>query len=122
MIGLGVDLVKIPRIAEAIERSKDVFLNKVFTKREIEKASQGDRTAYFATRFAGKEAVLKALCVGWSHGVRGTEIEIDNGKFGEPVVKLSGRVRDIATQKGIEKILLSLSYDSDYAVAVAVLE
>jgi holo-[acyl-carrier protein] synthase len=122
MIGVGTDLVRIPRIAEAIERSGDVFLKKVFTRREIEKALPHDRAAYFAMRFAAKEAVLKALSVGWASGVEGTDIEVDDGGLGEPIVTLSGAVRDMATQRGVRKVLLSLSYDGDYAVAVAILE
>jgi holo-[acyl-carrier protein] synthase len=122
MIGVGVDLVRIPRIAEAIDRSEIAFLNKVFTKREIENASPENRAAYFATRFAGKEAVLKALSIGWAYGAQGTDIQIDSGKSGEPIVTLSGRVRDIATEKGVKEVLLSLSYDGEYAIAVAVLQ
>jgi holo-[acyl-carrier protein] synthase len=122
MIGVGVDLVRIPRIAEAIDRSQVAFLNKVFTKREIENASHENRAAYFATRFAGKEAVLKALSTGWAHGAQGTDIEIDSGKSGEPIVTLSGRVGDIAAEKGVKEVLLSLSYDGEYAIAVAILQ
>ncbi len=122
MIGVGTDLVKIQRIGEAIDRSGNSFLRKIFTSAEIEKASPENRDAYFATRFAGKEAVLKALRVGWANGVAGTDIEIDDGKLGEPLVTLSGRVSEIATEKGVREVLLSLSYEGEYAIAVAVLE
>ena len=122
MIGVGVDLVRIPRIEEAIDRSENAFLNKVFTRREIENASLENKAAYFATRFAGKEAVLKALCVGWAYGVEGTDIDIGSGKFGEPTVRLSGKVSEIAAEKGVSDVLLSLTYEAEYAIAVAILQ
>jgi holo-[acyl-carrier protein] synthase len=121
IVGIGVDLIKIQRIKEALDRSGMRFLEKVFTPKEIELASKGeDRAAYFATRFAAKESVLKAFCTGWA-GVKGTDIHIEPGARGEPLVKLSGGLAEMASQRGVTRVLVSLSYDSEYAIAMCIL-
>jgi len=122
MIGIGIDLVRIQRMADIINRSGEVFIKKLFTDREIELSSQENRIVYFAMRFAAKEAILKALSIGWTDGVKGTDIEIKRGKLGEPLVTLSGKVGEVAARKGVKRVFLSMSYDSEYAIAVAVLE
>ena len=122
MIGIGIDLVRIQRMADIINRSGEVFIKKLFTDREIELSSQENGIVYFAMRFAAKEAILKALSIGWTDGVKGTDIEIKRGKLGEPLVTLSGKVSEVAARKGVKRVFLSMSYDSEYAIAVAVLE
>lgn len=119
--GVGIDIIKIQRIKEAIERSGERFLRKVFTTAEIRSAlEEGDRNAFFATIFAAKESILKAFGIGWV-GVNGTDIEIVRGKLGEPAVKLSKKLQRIMASMGAKKVLLSISYDSEYAIAVAIL-
>lgn len=77
-----------------------------------------DPALFFATRFAGKEAVFK--CFGIDGGsIRLNEIEILTADSGVPRVSLFGALREIAGQKGITAIQISLSYDSEYAVAFA---
>jgi len=121
IIGVGVDIMKIQRMESAIQRSGEIFLNRIFTPSELKEAGQGkDYVAFLATRFAGKEAILKTIGTGWSSGVRLTEIEILNGKFGEPLVSFSGKFNEIISQLN-GQILISLSYDTDYAVAIAIL-
>jgi holo-[acyl-carrier protein] synthase len=121
IVGLGIDIINIQRIKEAIERGGEYFLRKVFTNAEIQSAlDEGDKNAFLAMRFAAKESILKAFGIGWT-GVKGTDIEIVRGKLGEPVVKLSKKLQRIMIYMSAKKVLLSMSYDSEYAVAVAVL-
>jgi len=122
VLGIGTDIVKIQRMQTAVQRSGRGFLEKIFVQRELEQArSCTDFVIYLATRFAGKEAIFKAFGTGWNTGVKLTEIEIANGKFGEPVVLLSGRFSELASQRNVEKVLLSVSYDTEYAIGFAVL-
>ena len=120
--GIGIDLIKIQRMREAIKRSGVLFLEKVFTDREIEHApkEEQERVIYFAMRFAAKESIVKAFGTGWI-GVQGIDIEIKAGYGGEPVVEISGDLADIASRRKINKVLLSMSSDSEYAIAVSIL-
>jgi holo-[acyl-carrier protein] synthase len=122
ILGVGVDIIRIQRMESAIQRGGKRFLAKVFAQRELEAAgSRTDYAVYLATRFAGKEAVFKAFGVGWDVGVKLTEIEIGDGKFGEPSVMLSGKFSQLASQRNVDKLMLTLSYDTDYAIGFAVL-
>ncbi len=80
-LGIGVDIIALSRIRDAIETTGDLFLNKVFTLGEIElgrACPQPD--AYFAMTFAGKEAIFKLFHIGWQTGVKLKEIEIKSGQ------------------------------------------
>ena len=72
----------------------------------------------FATRFAGKEAVFKAFGV---HGdaFRLKDIEILEDESGVPQVFLHGKAAALAEEMGLTRIMISLSYDTDYAAAFA---
>ena len=120
IIGVGTDILKIERIRNAFECDSKVFIKKTYTVNESEQAnSRPDPVMYYSTRFAGKEAVFKAIGID-SDGVRLTDIEILNADNGQPKVKLSGRIHDLAVERGIVNIQISLSYDTDYAIAFAV--
>ena len=117
-----MDLCKIERVREAMERTGEAFLRKFFTEKEIDLASKtSDVAAYFAARFAAKEAIFKALQIGLFK-YEGTDIEISAGELGEPIVSLSGNLAEFATHKGVGQVWVSMSYDGEYAVAVSVLE
>lgn len=119
--GIGVDLVEIKRIADIIDTTGEKFLNKLFTERERSRSSKGNKAEYYAALFAAKESILKALGVGWV-GAKGKDIEINRNRLGAPIVELSGGIAKLATGKGVGDVFLSLSYDSEYAVAFCVLE
>jgi phosphopantetheine--protein transferase-like protein len=77
LLGIGVDIIKISRIRDAVENSGKVFLDEVFTEWEQKRAqSHHDSAAYLAMTFAGKEAIFKCFGIGWETGVRLREIEI----------------------------------------------
>lgn len=121
IIGVGVDIVEIRRIKEAVERNNN-FLEKLFTDTEIEYLNSRKLSPeYIAGRFAAKEAVSKAL----GTGIRGfgfRDIEIDRNELGKPIVVLKGKAKLIAEQFGKYSMHLSISHGEDSAVAYAVLE
>ncbi|MGA2463444.1 MAG: holo-ACP synthase [Thermodesulfobacteriota bacterium] len=122
VLGIGVDIVSITRVKNALENSGKAFLRKVFTPSEQQRAeSHPDAIAYFAMIFAAKEAIFKCFGMGWETGVKLTEIEIRDGEFGEPIPVLTGTFAELAQQRGATKVLLSLSYETEYAVASATL-
>lgn len=97
----------------------DPFFFKTFTQNERLLIHSRPIPLYsYCTRFAGKEAVFKCFGV---HGnlIRLNEIEILENEFGQPQVTLLGEAKSIADQKNISRILISLSYDTDYAIAYA---
>lgn len=118
--GIGTDLLKIQRIINFQSNPDDPFFLKIFTKAEHAQAVlRSDPTLYYATRFAGKEAVFKCFGIDGNH-VRLHEIEILSLDNGMPQVTLHGHLKEIAAEKKISRIELSLSYEDAYAIAFAV--
>ena len=123
IIGIGVDLVEVARIGELRRRHGRRFLSRVFTEREMEdNGLERTRDERLATRFAAKEAIMKALGTGWGLGVGFKQIEISNLPTGQPVARLSGEALKRARQLGATRIHLTMSNERQWAVAVAVLE
>ncbi|MBQ6474119.1 MAG: holo-ACP synthase [Victivallales bacterium] len=122
--GVGTDIVEIARLRQSIERYADAFLAHVFTPDEQSSAPHsGDaRLAYFAGRWAAKEAVAKALGTGFCEKCAWLELRITNLPSGAPVVELSGTAAVTAAERGIHTIHLSISHEKHYAVAVAIAE
>ena len=120
--GVGVDLVKIPRMRKIVERWQDRFLRRVFTDAEIAYCQKRrDPVPHLAARFAAKEAALKALGIGLRLGVSWRELEVRRERGQAPVLVLSGRSRSIGEALGGRRLLLSLTHDGDYAFAQCVL-
>lgn len=114
----GADIIEISRFTGACQRNPRI-VQRLFTERELkEKASKNE--ASLAVRFAGKEAVLKALGTGL-RGLSWHDIEIISNELGEPEVFLSSKARDIALSRGAGKVKVSLSHSKDLAIAVAIL-
>ncbi len=117
---IGVDVILLRRMRDALETTGKVFVDHVFTQREQEAAARhADRIAYFATRFAAKEAVFKTLGIDWT-GVAYTDIEIVEGPHGEPCIVLHGRLADLAAERHT-RVAVSVSYDGGEAIGVALL-
>lgn len=120
VIGIGTDIMHMERLRGLPLGFDDVFFKKTFTVAEREAAlKRADPLAYFATRFAGKEAVFKTLHMD-ADRVRLDQIEIINEASGAPTVRLFGDVLLHAQRLGIKQVTISLSYDNDYATAFAV--
>jgi len=120
ILGTGIDIIEIRRIREALERAR--FVRRVFTdKEQLYCDSRGlQRYASYAARFAGKEAVLKALGTGLSGG-QWREIEILPDGRGLPLVQLYGFYQELARQKGVSAIHISLTHAQDYAAAQVIM-
>ena len=117
--GIGIDLLKISQIEAAISDPNDPFIRKTYTEKELALIqSRPNPRCSFATRFAGKEAVFKSLSL-YGDAIRLNEIEILENEVGQPTVSLHGNALQSAKRKGIGTILISLSFDGDYAIAYA---
>jgi holo-[acyl-carrier protein] synthase len=114
MYHIGTDIVEIARIHEAVDRWGQGFLYRIYTDSEVNQC--GMRFASLAARFAGKEALIKALGTG-NKGVSWREIEILSQPGGKPQVRLSGRTQREATSLGISEFSISLSHSEEYAIA-----
>ena len=118
-VGLGVDIVEIARMRKIIDRSP-AFVEKVYSAAERAYCdSHAHPEVHYATRFAAKEAVLKALGTGFSEGIGWLDVEVRRTSKGRPYVVLTGRAREVAREQGVREIPLSLSYTHTDAVACA---
>jgi holo-[acyl-carrier protein] synthase len=124
LFGIGVDLIKIPRIAQALERFGYRFKNRLYTPQEIYYCeSRGQAANNFALRFAAKEAFSKALGVGLRHqGIRWREVEVVSATSGRPDLQVSGRAAQLCAEHGIQGMFVSLTDEGEYGIAVVVLE
>lgn len=120
IFGIGTDIIEVSRLQKAIERLGGRFLERVFTGTERDYCSTRYLTGQcYAARFAAKEAVLKALGTGL-RGNRWLDVEIISTAGGRPEVKLHGNALTFSKEKGIERVLVSLSHDRGRAVAFAI--
>jgi holo-[acyl-carrier protein] synthase len=121
IIGIGTDIIEISRIQKALDRSSS-FINKIFTKSEIEYLdSRNMRAEFVAGKFAAKEAVAKAIGTGFI-GFDFRDIEIDKTTLGKPIVILRGNAKKMDQKWGRYKIHLSISHSKENAVAYAIIE
>ena len=109
---IGVDILEISRIEDALERFGQSFLERIFTAKEI--ALYKDKLPSLAARFAAKEAVIKALD---APGLNPREIEITSTASGKPLTTLFGKARHKSDELGINVLNVSLSHSREYAVA-----
>ena len=118
--GLGTDILSVGRMRSCID--SPAFIRRTFTDMEIDLgASRADLGGYYATVFAGKEAVFKCFGVRADSLRSWRDVEIVDPGDVPPVVRLHGALAGVAEASGIGQVLLSLSCDTDYATAVAVL-
>ncbi len=123
IIGTGIDISHIDRIANLITRWGDLFTGRVFTKREIEWCRRRvNPPECFALRFAAKEALLKAIGTGLREGIRWTDIEVENEPSGRPCFAFHRRTKEILSERGVRKAFLTLSHERPFAVAHVLLE
>jgi holo-[acyl-carrier protein] synthase len=123
ILGTGIDIVEIDRVARSIERFGDRFLQRIFTEGEIAYCSRKKNAAEsYAARFAAKEAGAKALGTGIQHGVSWQELEVRREPGGRPTLHLSGRAGQIAARMGVGHVSLSLTHSTNLAMASVHLE
>ena len=113
---LGIDIIKVDRIRASLERFGERFTKRVLTPGE-QRYVRG-RPETMAGRWAAKEAVSKVLGLG-VRGIGWRDIEIERLPTGQPSVRLHGRAAARAAQLGMGRIAVSITHESDYAVAIA---
>ena len=122
IFGLGTDIIKVDRFEKMVAKGRR-YLKTIFTESEMNYCeSKTRKSEHYAARFAAKEAVLKALGMGWRDGFTFSEIEILNDKLGKPMVFLHGKVEDYFQKQKLKQITISLSHSKENAIAVAILE
>jgi holo-[acyl-carrier protein] synthase len=113
---LGIDIIKVDRIRGSIERFGERFSRRVLTPSEQRYVRMRPET--FAGRWAAKEAVSKVLGLG-VRGIGWRDIEVERLPTGQPSIRLHGRAAARAEQLGMDRIAVSITHESDYAVAIA---
>jgi holo-[acyl-carrier protein] synthase len=123
ILGTGIDIAEVHRIRESVERFGDRFLRRVFTEREVRYCEKKvTRFESYAARFAAKEAGMKALGTGWSHGIRWRDIEVVRPQGQRPTLQFHGEAAAVAAKLGTKNIALSLTHTAEQAVAHVILE
>ncbi|HHY04775.1 MAG TPA: holo-ACP synthase [Thermoanaerobacterales bacterium] len=116
---IGIDIIEINRIKKACERKS--FSRRVFTYDELEQIkNKASVYSHLAGKFAAKEAVSKALGTGFRF-FKWHDIQIINNHVGKPIVKLSGKAKQIFENNRYKHIKVTISHSRDYAVAFAVI-
>ncbi len=121
IIGIGTDIIEVPRIALMIEKHGELFVQRVYTTYEIGYCQlRKSANQHYAGRWAAKEAVLKAIGTGWAGGIQWTDIEVRNDVSGRPSITLYHGAKDVCEERGISDIQISISHCRTMAVAYAV--
>jgi holo-[acyl-carrier protein] synthase len=121
IIGHGIDLVEVARIKAELESPTKKWAEKVYSDDERAQADDPPKhIRYYAGRFAGKEAVAKALGTGFSGKVTWNDIEILRMPSGAPTVRLSGGALEVADGLGVKGWVISISHADGFATASAI--
>ena len=125
IVGLGLDVVELDRIARILERHGERFIQRILTPAELLELPGVlalNRVPFLAARFAAKEAASKALGTGFRQGVGLQTLEVRSLPSGKPVLHLLGPAQDLARTLGVTSTHISLTHGRDVAAAVVVLE
>ena len=123
IVGMGVDIVEVPRIRAAIERFGDRFLHRLFTAAEIRYCeSKANKFERYAARFAAKEAALKAIGTGLSRGISWQDVEVVREPSGRPTLSFRGKAAEFASRLGSRRSSVSLTHTEQTAFAQVILE
>jgi holo-[acyl-carrier protein] synthase len=121
IVGIGTEIVECLRVGRMIEQHGELFLNRVYTAREVRFCQARKRAMeHFAALWAAKEAVLKALGTPWRRGIDWTDLEIRLEPGAAPQVLLCGATKDVAQDLRVSNIFLSLAHTRAYATAYAI--
>lgn len=120
--GVGVDIASVDRIMLAINRSGQSFLNFVYSESEQSYCESAEKKfERYSACWAAKEAAVKALGTGFRHSISFKNIELQSTDNGRPVLKLSGRFRELMQEKGVTYSHVSISHEGENAVAIVML-
>jgi holo-[acyl-carrier protein] synthase len=121
IVGLGLDVAELDRVAAIHERHGGRFLERILTPLERQ-ALPRLATPFLAARFAAKEAAVKALGTGFRDGISYQDVEVQADPLGKPLLRFSGKALERAQALGVARVHLSLTHGRDVAAAVVVLE
>ena len=122
IFGIGVDVLEVERIAETLERYGDHFIDRLLMPEERAQLARTQRRVRFvAMRFAAKEAIVKAMGTGFSHGVWIRDVGVVQNSWGKPEVVFSERGERVRRGLGVGEGHVTLTDEAGLVVAVAVL-
>lgn len=120
VLGIGIDIIEIERIKKSVDNFGDAFLNKIYTKTEIDYSiGRKNKYQHFAARFAAKEAIYKALSSDTDKVYSWQDVEIYNEVNGLPKVNFYGSLKDYLD--GNKQLKISMSHSEHYVTCVAIL-
>lgn len=123
IIGTGIDIAEVPRIQHSIERFGRRFVDRIFTRLEIEYVERkANRYERYAARFAAKEAGMKAIGTGWRGGITWHDFEVTNLRSGKPTLRFHGHAAKVAEHLGVKQVSLSLTHTAEQGMAFVILE
>ncbi|MES1180914.1 MAG: holo-ACP synthase [Verrucomicrobiota bacterium] len=123
ILGTGIDIIEVARIASSFEKFGERFLNRVLLPDETAYCLRHKNPAPFlAVRFAAKEAVSKAFGTGIGAQLGWRDMEIRRKESGEPFVVLHGQGAELFAARGARRLHISLTHTENYAAASAILE
>ena len=121
--GIGTDIVRIQRIRDILQRHPEKFVKRILSPNECVEFHQcADRAAFLAKRFAAKEAASKALGTGIGKNAAFTDFSVAHHNSGQPYLQISGSARETMDKRGIQAAHISLSDESEHALAFVVFE
>lgn len=121
ILGIGTDIFEVERMKSRLEKQPS-FIDGIFTNNEISYCNQfNNKAERFASRYAAKEALLKALGTGWRDGITFKDIDITNDELGKPSISLHGVAKQIADKLGVTAIHLSMSHTKELANAFVII-
>lgn len=122
ILSVGNDIVENGRIKDTFDKFGERFLEKVFSKDEVEYClSKKNPIPHLSARFACKEAFIKAIELENGKTLEMKEIELSGNFFGKKNLALHGKARELFLQKGYNEISVSISHTDEYATAVVIL-
>jgi len=123
IVGTGIDIAEVARIAASMERFGARFRERVFTAAEVAYCeSKANKAERYAGRFAAKEAAMKAIGTGWRHGVTWQDVEVARAPGGRPTIHFHGKAGEFFHKLGAVRAQLSITHTKELAMAQVILE
>jgi holo-[acyl-carrier protein] synthase len=123
IVGTGIDIAEVGRIANSIARFGRRFIERIFTAEEIRYCeSKANKAERYAGRFAAKEAAMKAIGTGWNHGVTWRDVEVRRAPGSRPTMVFHNRAEEFFRKLGAVRAHLSITHTKDSAMAQVILE
>jgi len=123
IVGTGIDITEVERIAGSIQRFGRRFLERVFTPDEIRYCeSKANKAERYAGRFAAKEAAMKAIGTGWNRGVTWHDVEVQRSPGGRPTIAFHNKAAEFFNKLGAVRAHVSITHTADSAMAQVILE